>query len=64
MCTSARPQFLDKLFHDATDRLRARSDFARQVIHARGMDGQQIHMGKNTAERKDYIMENLVMTVE
>jgi len=24
----------------------------------------RFHMGKNTPERKDYIMENLVMTVE
>jgi hypothetical protein len=31
------------------------------------MDGQQIlsfYMGKNTPERKDYIMENPVVTVE
>jgi len=34
---------------------------------SRGMDSQQIlsfYMGKNTPERKDYIMENLVVTVE
>jgi hypothetical protein len=31
------------------------------------MDSEQIlslYMGKNTPERKDYIMENLVVTVE
>ena len=38
-------------------------------IHAcpGGMDSQQIlsfYMGKNTPERKDYIMENLVVPVE
>ena len=43
---------------------------ALQVEYAscsRGMDSQQIlsfYMGKNTPERKDYIMENLVVTVE
>ena len=34
---------------------------------SRGVDSQQIlsfYMGKNTPERKDYIMENLVVPVE
>ena len=34
---------------------------------SRGIDSQQMlsfYMGKNTPERKDYIMENLVVTVE
>ena len=36
------------------------------VEHAPRVDSQQIpsYMGKNTPERKDYIMENLVVTVE
>ena len=38
-----------------------------QVEYAPKVDSQQIpsfYMGKNTPERKDYIMENLVVTVE
>ena len=38
-----------------------------QVEYAPKSDSQQIlsfYMGKNTPERKDYIMENLVVTVE
>ena len=38
-----------------------------QVEYALKVDSQQIlsfYMGKNTSERKDYIMENLVVTVE
>ncbi|HMJ88830.1 MAG TPA: hypothetical protein VK530_03390 [Candidatus Acidoferrum sp.] len=38
-----------------------------QVEYAPKADSQQIltfYMGKNTPERKDYIMENLVVTVE
>jgi len=40
---------------------------ASRVEYAPNVDGQQIltfHMGKNTPERKDYIMENLVVVVE
>ena len=38
-----------------------------RVEYAPKVDSQQIltfYMGKNTPERKDYIMENLVVTVE
>ena len=38
-----------------------------QVEYAWKVDSRQIltfYMGKNTPERKDYIMENLVVTVE
>ena len=38
-----------------------------QVEYAPKVDSQQIltfYMGKNTPERKDYIMENLVVAVE
>ena len=38
-----------------------------QVEYAPKADSQQIlsfYMGKNTPERKDYIMENLVVTME
>ena len=40
---------------------------ASQVEYAPRVDSQQIlsfYMGKNTPERKDYIMENLVVPVE
>jgi len=39
----------------------------RQVEYEPTVDRQQIlsfYMGKNTPERKDYIMENLVVPVE
>ncbi len=38
-----------------------------QVEYAPKVDSQQIlsfYMGKNTPERKDYIMENLIVTME
>ena len=40
---------------------------SRGVKYAPKVDSQQIlsfYMGKNTPERNDYIMENLVVTVE
>ena len=40
---------------------------ASQVEYAPRVDSQQIltfYMGKNTPERKNYIMENLVVPVE
>jgi len=43
-----------------------RTEFFHPVEYAPKADSGQITscMGKNTPERKDYIMENLVMTVE
>ena len=44
-----------------------REFWTNKLGYAPRVDGQQIpsyYMGKNTPERKDYIMENLIVPVE
>jgi hypothetical protein len=41
-----------------------RSEFPAKLFTEAAWTASKFHMGKNTPERKDYIMEHLVVTVE